>query len=417
MHLLVFSEPFPTYNNPGGGKFIESQVMALSEYMEITVIVPLRLIPPKEVFVNKSFFEVIKAFKSWYKGIHQTKSYNFKNVHVYYFGYVSMIRPYFTYLNVYITSFILYRRIKKLLAINPVDAVYLNWVTPGLILCEKIAKHYQIPLLVDSHANYSSTRLYSRRNKLFNRLFNHLSSANRIIVHSDFTEQSTMEEIERLHMKALKIEKIYLGQNFTITSRCKDEPEKLFKLVTVTHLVDPGKNIEGLIHAMDYLKKNYSTKQFHLDIIGDGILRPGLEELCKSLQLRDHVTFKGYKSFNELDDELCKYDIFVFPSYVDTFGLVTIEAIAKGLPVIACKGIGAGEELIRMGDCILLVEPDSSVALAKGIIELAENYNRANEMVRIGQKIVAEHFTWKQNALKTYNTVVASINEHKNIKH
>jgi glycosyltransferase involved in cell wall biosynthesis len=416
MHLLVFSEPFPNLNHPGGGKFIESQVQALSEHMDVTVIVPLRFIPPREVFINKNPGGIIKAFKKWYNGIMHTRSYKTANLDVYYFRYVSLIRPYFPFLNVYIMKFVLLYRINKVIKKKPVDAVYLNWVTPGIMLCEKIARQNNVPLLIDNHANHSSSRLYSKRKGLFNRLFYHFAQADRIIVHSTLTERVLLEEFNKLQVKPPEIEKIYLGQNFTISDPVMINPEGRVNVVTVSHLVDPGKNIDGLIHAMYYLKKNYTSRDFHLDIIGDGIMRPQLEELTKSLQLSDHITFHGHKSVAELDRELGKYDIFVFPSYVDTFGLVAIEAIAKGLPVIACKGIGVSEELITMGDCICLVKPSSSIALAEGIIKTIENPEKSQEMVKIGQKIVAEHFTWQQNAVKTYNTIVASITEHKNLR-
>jgi glycosyltransferase involved in cell wall biosynthesis len=114
-----------------------------------------------------------------------------------------------------------------------------------------------------------------------------------------------------------------------------------FNLVHVGRLV-PEKNHEFLLHLLKALVR--VEPKARLRLIGDGPLRPQLEELAKSLSLQRHVEFLG----NRLDipDLLAAADVFVFPSLSEGLGLAAIEAQAAGLPVVIASHLPGELDLI-----------------------------------------------------------------------
>lgn len=103
-------------------------------------------------------------------------------------------------------------------------------------------------------------------------------------------------------------------------------------------------------------------------IVGDGADRPRLEEKAAGLGLADHVIFTGYVSEEEKKGWYSLADVFVMPSRGEGFGIVFLEAMASGVPVIGSSVDGSREALLdgRLG---LLVDPGDRGALIAAIRE------------------------------------------------
>jgi glycosyltransferase involved in cell wall biosynthesis len=136
----------------------------------------------------------------------------------------------------------------------------------------------------------------------------------------------------------------------TVHDTRKDSRKRLL----VVALLDPKKGIPYLLKALAQLKEN--RNDFVLDIVGDGPKRSEYEEQTRKLGLSNIVTFYGLKTKKEVVKFMKKCDIFVLPSPYETFGVVLIEALACGKPVIA-SDIGGPKEIITMaiGSIILVI--------------------------------------------------------------
>jgi phosphatidyl-myo-inositol dimannoside synthase len=137
-------------------------------------------------------------------------------------------------------------------------------------------------------------------------------------------------------------------------------------------------------------------------VVGDGDDRPRLEKLTEELGLMEHVVFTGEVSDSELAALYHRTEIFVLPVRTvldesnpkgEGFGIVFLEAMAFGKPVIG-PNYGAPVELIRHGKNGLLVDPDDPVSVAKALIELLENPNRARTMGEVGRVLVRRHYSY-----------------------
>jgi len=112
-----------------------------------------------------------------------------------------------------------------------------------------------------------------------------------------------------------------------------------------------------------------------LILVGDGPLEPSLRDTVASLGIADRIVFAGHVT----DDDLRAYyrasDLFVLPSIARTeaFGVVQIEAMASGLPVVSTNLPTGVPWVNKDGDSGLVVEPDDVHALAQAIRRVTED--------------------------------------------
>ena len=146
---------------------------------------------------------------------------------------------------------------------------------------------------------------------------------------------------------------------FTRPSSRRSTP---FHLLTVAHL-QPKKNISGLLAA--FARAFPESESVILTIIGDGPARSALEQQAERLGMADRVTFRGSVSRNAVRDALWHANAFVLPSHHETFGVVLIEAMATGLPVVATR-CGGPEDIVTPTTG-LLVPPNDTKALTEAL--------------------------------------------------
>ena len=99
------------------------------------------------------------------------------------------------------------------------------------------------------------------------------------------------------------------------------------------------------------------TSGTHLTIMGDGPERGRLEELASSLSISEYVSFTGEYVRSEFAEELHRTDCFVLPSRSETFGIVYVEAMAAGVPVIATR-CGGPEDFVDETNGLLVPVDD-----------------------------------------------------------
>lgn len=144
------------------------------------------------------------------------------------------------------------------------------------------------------------------------------------------------------------------------------------------------KDIRVLAEMYNQLRKR--RNDFIMVIVGDGHARAELEEMMPGAQ------FLGYKSGHELAEIYASSDIFVFPSTTETFGLVTVEAMASGLAPIAAK-IGGAVGIIEENTSGLFAKPLSAEDMRQQVERLLDN---PVERTRLAQNAIqrAKFFDW-----------------------
>jgi glycosyltransferase involved in cell wall biosynthesis len=162
-------------------------------------------------------------------------------------------------------------------------------------------------------------------------------------------------------------------------------------LISVGRLA-PEKNWDTLLRA--FAKVSSEQPGLRLVLIGDGPARGTLQSLASELGIAEHVTFTGALPFDQVPCYLKAADLFAFASVTETQGLVTIEAMAAGLPTVAVDGPGT-RDIVEIGKQGFLVENDAE-ALAKGIEKLLANPQRRK---RFSNNALKKAKTFDINAL------------------
>jgi glycosyltransferase involved in cell wall biosynthesis len=170
-----------------------------------------------------------------------------------------------------------------------------------------------------------------------------------------------------------------------IISEVNTETAEPFELLFVGRLSEE-KGVDTLLHAAAKVERNVKVT-----LIGDGPMRPELEQLATELGIEGAVNFQGYIPFGEnLLNEYRQHDGFVLPSRSEGQGRVLLEAMAGGLPIIA-SNVGGIPEVIDDGATGILVPPDSPAALTTAIEDLISSVQLRNKLAENGRKWVSKH--------------------------
>lgn len=169
-----------------------------------------------------------------------------------------------------------------------------------------------------------------------------------------------------------------------------------FLLFSVQRLA-PVKRVDLLIRAMaEVVKQN---RHVALVIGGKGEKEHQLRLLTNELNLSDNVKFAGYIDSDRLPEYFASSDAFAFHSMVETFGIVFVQAMASGLPIIAANTSSVPDVLTA--DNGLLVPPSDTPAFADAVLALANDrplakrigdYNRARAMREFDWDLIAAQY-------------------------
>nr|MDO8079700.1 glycosyltransferase family 4 protein [Candidatus Freyarchaeota archaeon] len=156
------------------------------------------------------------------------------------------------------------------------------------------------------------------------------------------------------------------------------------------------KRVDILIKAFSMLDVGYK-KNFKLKIVGTGYRGRYLKDLVKSENLEKFVEFIPWLERSKLIDRMSRCSILVLPSLFETFGLVVIEAMASGKPVIA-SDIPGPQDIIKHGYDGFLFERENIQKL-KGYLELLlEDENLRRKIGMRARKTVEEKYTFEKIA-------------------
>lgn len=181
--------------------------------------------------------------------------------------------------------------------------------------------------------------------------------------------------------KINNVVKVYNGikvSRFAKEKTEKNSDNNILKIVNVARLMLPKKGQDILINALSECKQR--GLQFSCDFIGgtyNEISETTLRNLVKEKHLENEIKFVGEEY--HIENLLSNYDVFILPSRFEGFGLVLLEAMASGLPVIA-SNIDGPIELINDGENGLLFESENPIDLADKIEYIYNNRTKLKEL-------------------------------------
>jgi len=203
------------------------------------------------------------------------------------------------------------------------------------------------------------------------------------LVNSHYTRRIVLEKEKILPEK---ISVLYNGIDLTNFRpiRDKNSVRKEFgfhdsdKIVGTVGRLHPQKGIDRFIDVAKEVANLCQNVRFM--IVGDGELRSTLESRVKELHLQDKIIFTGARF--DIPDILSIFDLFLLTSNWEPFGIVLLEAMAVGVPVIAFAVGGVSEVVDHT--CAILVSPGDVKTMSHEVITLLREKTRRDDLIRNG---------------------------------
>ena len=260
----------------------------------------------------------------------------------------------------------------------PREHKYTVW---GARTCSKTigSNCYRCMGVITRSANWPGVRLRTVHSLRTEQQAHH--SLTGFVVASEYMRQHLIDH----GFESSKIHNIPLYVNSTAS---KQLPVRLEDELLFVGQVVRGKGLDTLINAMAFVDKR--TK---LTVVGTGVQQLASQELASQLGLADRIRFVGQKDRKELNELFRSATALVVPSRSpETFGLVGIEAMSHGLPVIA-SDVGGIREWLMPESTGLLFEPNDTGSLANAISRLTSDSELRSRLSNQSRKDFLNRFT------------------------
>ncbi len=267
----------------------------------------------------------------------------------------------------------------------------------GGCAAEQINRIYNIPYIITEHRSFlvfSTPESQKQLSPLYRKLLpGAYRNASRLVAVSTSMKPGLLELAPDIEDKITVVPNMVDGDFFSLPQpeRSKDP----FVFLSAGRLVK-FKGLDFLLRAFAGLKNSLDVP-IMLKIIGRGEERENLEALADELGIRDEVEFTGRISREEVSRGYREANCFILPSLYEAFGVVLIEAMASGLPVIATRS--GGPEYIVEKHCGILTEPGNVDVLRDSMAEMIRNYDsfkqseiREYTMAKYGNREIAREY-------------------------
>jgi len=354
MNVLFVSSWYPTAENPNFGIFIKEHAKAIHS-TENEIIVLATLVQRSDSFfklkitdsVDETGMRIVQiVISSRYKDLlhHLVPLQN----QIAYSVYKKRIFPTFS-----------------------VDIVHSNVVFPAGMIGDYISRKICKPHIITEH--WSKIAGILQKPFLSGLTKDAYRNAAKILPVSEFLKKNMMNLMPFLNEEKIQvIPNVVNLETFTYKQKTQNKQELNFcAIATWATKKVPDKKPELFIEALAEFQRT-SDKKIVLTMIGGGDRVNELKQLCKDKSLKNN--FLGYQNKEQIAAHLQKSDFFIHASNIETFGVVIVEALMTGTPVI-CSGVGALPELIDNSNGVLCENSlESWIAGIKTAIDTSYNF-------------------------------------------
>lgn len=248
---------------------------------------------------------------------------------------------------------------------NNYDVIYIHYAEHSVFPLALIKVFYKIkkPIIINAHGDDVLSN--SRVSKI---VYSTIQNASLIVVPSKYFYNIVLKKYSNPNIfispsGGINL-KIFNSKNSNLISN-----DNIIKLGYVSR-IDHGKGWDVLLKAIHILVTKYNMINIKLTVIGCGNEEKDFLNMIDNLKINKYIYFLGVKKQNDLPEYYRNMDIFVFPSYRagESLGLVGLEAMACGVPVIGSK-IGGIETYLIDNYNGFLFEPEDYNDLALKIVK------------------------------------------------
>jgi glycosyltransferase involved in cell wall biosynthesis len=240
------------------------------------------------------------------------------------------------------------------------DVVHAHVTHPAGFVAEQLARWLDVPLVVTEQMSpFPFDDMYGGNGRPRPDVMSAIETATRVTAVS----RAHARSIEKFTDRPIDVMSNFIDE--TRFAPGVRRPSSPYEFLSVGHLTEQ-KGFDVLLRALRILLDRGLSAR--LSIVGRGLLEQPLKALATELQLDGHVVWRGAPDRSTMPDVYRGADAFVLASRHESFGIVVIEALASGLPVVATE-CGGPEETVTPA-CGALVPPEDPVALADAMADV-----------------------------------------------
>lgn len=384
MKILVLAGGFPKINEGTDGNYVYAQVSELAKLgNEITVVSPTMYFP-------KAFSRIKKINRYIVP-----QNYIYDNIHVEapkMLNYYCFSQYWTQFPNLFSKIYIacIKNALLELLK-NNYDVIYCM----GSVLEAGTASWIKrkLPHLHIVYIEHSGDIVASLQNNYTYRCFYRelIDSVDKIIFVSNKQRMMINKYVDLCEKSVVLNNGFYGGES--VVSYVKQG--SILKIISVGALIE-RKGYRYSIKALSQLRKE--GYNFRFEIIGDGNQKEELQKLVRECGIDDVTEFRGWQTHAEVLNAMAAADVFLMPSWNESFGIVYLEAMSCGIPVIGTVGEGI-EDIITDNCNGFLVRKQNYDNIYKVILKLINNPD-FRHLVGSKGRMLSNEFTWRKNAEK-----------------
>lgn len=289
------------------------------------------------------------------------------------------------------------KRIKSLFEEYDFDVIHAQYIFSDGLLASILSEKYNIPYFITSH----NERDYFKHAISRRIAFKVLSKAHKVLP----INHSNSEFYKGLGLKNIHLTPLGFSEAFLKPQKSSDKER--IKIITVAELIKL-KNIDKVILAFNNLATKYNI---NYTIVGRGPEDSALRELVNSLNISDKVEFLNFVPHEKIAETMYQHDIFIMPSYFETFGRVYFEVMAMGIPIICARNSGIYGIFKDEVEGLAVDHSDIS-ELIKSLDYLISSKSKRLEMGLAGQNLV-KNFTWANIANQIHDYYEEAVQKNK----
>jgi len=257
---------------------------------------------------------------------------------------------------------------KRLRCDFPFDLIHAHFTYPDGVAAVRLGKQFGVPVVITEHIPWGP---WTYHNAFVRR------ESVRAVEECAFhiaVSGPVRESVARVVGASEKLRVIPVGVDGTIFNRSENEGQPLPNQVLFVGAIRPVKGVDILLRAMRLLVD--SGRNVTLVLVGESYFKnyqreyDRLRQMAEELHLGSRVNFVGKRRPPELVRSIQESAVLVLPSRAESFGMVLVEALACGTPVVATR-CGGPEDIVTK-EVGILVPPEDAQALAEGIAQVLD---------------------------------------------
>ncbi len=387
MHILLMPSWYSNPLNPTQGSFFRDQALALKKKgIKVGIIAPIQrsITTYKKGHVFEFNYRIRPVEIDC--GIPVIKSYGW--------GMASL-----KFINILIWCFQAQRLYKKYVKqYGKPDLIHVHSAIWAGFAAVRLSKKNNIPYVITEHFSKFVTRDIKKWQEPY--LKECFSGASEIIAVSSHLAQHLKPYLDGHEI--IVIPNLVDLSFFRLPHKSRNENQR-YTILCVAYLI-PRKGIDILIKA--FSKAFLGDCSVYLEIVGDGDQRQYLEDMVYELDGTNQIVFSGLLNKVDVRSAMWKANLFVLPSYAETFGVVLIEAMSTGLKVVSTR-CGCTDKFVT-SEVGLLVDSGDIDGLACALIESRMNKDLNRKKEKLIRQYIEDNFSEKivsEQLLEVYKGV------------